>query len=178
MEAVVSDCDDARWFVVRGTTNRYLGAYEWVRTEDRAAHFVSLAAAEEAAKTARASNSGVTVVRATGPAVPLLPDNRDARHPWDEEWRADDGDLLCAEKSDDCHITQTWHPYGSEERIGARAILAAAAPDLVRALLAVEWGVYCGSWDGPVCPMCVGDRSDGHAGDCQLDAALRKAGVR
>jgi hypothetical protein len=63
------------------------------------------------------------------------------------------------------------------------ATLAAAAPDLVRALLAVEWG------DGTRCPSCgtksglscTYEECDGvhtHATNCELDAALRKAGVR
>lgn len=69
---------------------------------------------------------------------------------------------------------------------GDRLRLAAAAPDLVRALLAVErQGV---NLDGDAaCPACGGDARDStdppthsvmHASDCLLDAALRKAGVR
>jgi len=79
----------------------------------------------------------------------------------------------------------------------ARARLAAAAPDMARELLDVEW---CGmanidiEYDLPACPSCNGidpSGSDsqikkaeselftvGHKTDCALDAALRKAGVR
>lgn len=62
----------------------------------------------------------------------------------------------------------------------ARTKLAAAAPDLVRALLAVEWVGQ--EWDcgalPDACPRCKAYREDGHTFDCTLDAALRKAGIR
>lgn len=53
-----------------------------------------------------------------------------------------------------------------------RARLAAAAPDLVRALLVAE------QWSGAC--VCCGKlhRVHGHHATCALDAALRKAGVR
>lgn len=55
------------------------------------------------------------------------------------------------------------------------AQLAAAAPDMARVLLAIEFR--------PTCPMCGGRvYRDGqpptHEQDCFLDAALRKAGLR
>lgn len=66
-----------------------------------------------------------------------------------------------------------------------RTKLISAAPDLARALLAVEWildddKLY---WD---CPACGGTKPgcsewphiEGHYSDCVLDAALKKAGVR
>ena len=66
----------------------------------------------------------------------------------------------------------------TEEHNAAVATLAAAAPDLARALLAVEWV------DRNWCIVCDGinpsdaDGGQGHAPDCALAAALRKAGVR
>jgi hypothetical protein len=61
-----------------------------------------------------------------------------------------------------------------EDELGC---LFEAAPDLVRALLKVEWrGI---SVCEPACPACGEFEDDGkHAANCQLDAALRKAGVR
>lgn len=62
-------------------------------------------------------------------------------------------------------------------RDDARARLASAAPDMARVLLAVEW---LGFAEG--CPECGASKSDPvpymHNGDCALDLALRKAGVR
>ena len=64
----------------------------------------------------------------------------------------------------------------------ARARLASAAPDMARVLLACEWA-WCEGREWKVCPSCSNDepndsRRSGHASDCALDAALRKAGVR
>lgn len=67
----------------------------------------------------------------------------------------------------------------------ARSKLAAAAPDLARALLEVEWGA-CDEGHNPACPSCGGAgpvdgapwRTSGHGPGCALDAALRKAGIR
>lgn len=53
----------------------------------------------------------------------------------------------------------------------ARARLAAAAPELARVLLAVEFDAH-----GGFCPSCRG--LGYHKPECTLDAALRKAGVR
>ena len=49
------------WMVVRATSARYLGAYEWVRNPAKAAHFITRETAEAAAEVARKSNGGVTV---------------------------------------------------------------------------------------------------------------------
>lgn len=59
--------DEARsepltWLVVRRSSARYLGAYEWVRNAKSAAHFSTLEAADAAAKVAQESNGGVEVV--------------------------------------------------------------------------------------------------------------------
>lgn len=62
---------------------------------------------------------------------------------------------------------------GESERasFADRATLAAAAPEMCRALLAVEWasGMWC-------CPMCKMRSDHGHH-DCSLDATLTKAGL-
>lgn len=71
-----------------------------------------------------------------------------------------------------------------------RAKLAAAAPDMCRALLAVEWnGDRSGCRDGcpSMCPDCRGLQrrwehanwvlDKGHKKDCTLDSALIKAGL-
>lgn len=63
--------------------------------------------------------------------------------------------------------------------------LIAAAPALVRALLAVEYGAnrnaIIGGWDRwvPCCPSCEAcpAQNETHADDCQLDAALTAAGL-
>lgn len=60
--------------------------------------------------------------------------------------------------------------------MGERLRLASAAPEMVRALLLVEWNGGAGRGD---CSDCEADRYlDGghHASDCDLDAALTKAG--
>lgn len=50
------------WIVTRANSNRYLGGYEWVRNEPRAAHFISYEVAREAADDAKAAgNHGVTI---------------------------------------------------------------------------------------------------------------------
>jgi hypothetical protein len=57
------------------------------------------------------------------------------------------------------------------------AKLFEAAPDMARVLLAIEWGDEADSY--PMCPSCLEIRGElGHADDCALEAALRKAGVR
>jgi len=58
------------------------------------------------------------------------------------------------------------------------ATLASAAPNLVRALLAVEW--VEDDEGGEYCPACEWERgtTEVHGSDCRLDAALRKAGAR
>jgi hypothetical protein len=62
-----------------------------------------------------------------------------------------------------------------------RAQLASVAPEMVRLLLSVEWDVEGfdsrGDSSGFVCLFCANGADHGHAGDCALDAVLRKAGV-
>lgn len=66
------------------------------------------------------------------------------------------------------------------------ALLIAAAPELVRALLSLEWLDAEGSTDLRRCPVCDGTEREigddyhvarGHESGCKLDAALRKAGA-
>ena len=89
--------------------------------------------------------------------------------PWEQTWEAIGSDLTM--------------PPGAEffggdgtEADEANAKLAAAAPDMARALLAIEWrgGVQ---GDSGMCPSCSVFAGFSHAPNCALDAALRKAGV-
>lgn len=103
------------------------------------------------------------------------------RKPWEETWTAH-GSAVQADGRD---VLDAW--YRRDDPVGgdARARLAAAAPDLVRALLAVEWvAVDCES----MCVWCGAHAEDRytrdgwtpigeHEDDCQRQAALRKAGV-
>lgn len=97
--------------------------------------------------------------------------------PWEEEW-FDSG----------LGSIDVIHPDGHTET-GVMTIdpcertrLVSAAPDLVRALLAVEWVEL--EPHNLVCPSCgAPDPTDlkngkGHEVHCALDAALRKSGVR
>ena len=61
--------------------------------------------------------------------------------------------------------------YGIPEEV---ARLAAAAPDLARALLELEW---TGPEAHRQCPSCGASDVRGHYDECTLAAALRKAGV-
>ncbi len=99
--------------------------------------------------------------------------------PWEEDWYQDfgeDDDDPLVRRSGDKVIQAAWI---EDER---RAKLLAAAPDLVRALLAVEW-ISRPDPFGDVCPWCGVEQAHDipppfrHATDCQRQAALRKAGV-
>lgn len=91
---------------------------------------------------------------------------------WVDDWNSDYGVSL--KRDDGVAIGRI--SAGGPEGV-ARARLAASAPDLVRVLLAVDFEGGDGgrSW----CPSCYGlSHGEGHAPDCDLLAALRKAGVR
>ena len=90
--------------------------------------------------------------------------------PWEETWTVR-GSAVQADGRD---VLDAW--YRGDDPVGgdARARLAAAAPDLVRALLRVEWG---GDQSIGVCPDCDARELHGHADGCGLAAALRKARV-
>ena len=97
--------------------------------------------------------------------------------PWEETWRALGGGIVCGDMTPDSWSCAFWHPSGPVDERTARARLAAAAPDLVRALLAVEW-IYQGHETGErECPWCMSEEWQPHAEDCVRQAALRKAGV-
>ena len=84
---------------------------------------------------------------------------------------------------------ETWDENGDmpdwSEHNNARAKLAACAPEMARMLLAVEWKGDAGDW-GPACPFChalepgLGNPGSvpGHRAGCELNALLKKAGVR
>jgi hypothetical protein len=55
-----------------------------------------------------------------------------------------------------------------------RAQLAAAAPDLYRALKLVEFA-GCNTSDVPCCPLCMACNSETHTETCELRTALAKA---
>lgn len=92
---------------------------------------------------------------------------------WEETWKASAmTGYVSGEGSDTIEVLGT--------RPVERAKLVAAAPKLVRALLAAEWG----GWDDvlgvnrcPVCSFIYNDNGD-HSPNCELDNALREAGVR
>ncbi len=126
-----------------------------------------------------------------------------APKPWEETWHITDGNhddqqdmIVEVSVADENGTDIAWvggvaHPVLEMTMMAAgndyaRAKLTAAAPDLVRALLAVEWVAQdgcCGEMTLPQCPWCdgyegrVGFGHHGHTADCQRQAALRKAGV-
>lgn len=101
--------------------------------------------------------------------------------PWEETWRRGE------QKSSSWLLQEVVTPTGSLTISGrnsgdhagdeSRANLMIAAPELVRALLAVEWQEveYLPTH---ACVNCHALDSVGHAPDCALDAALKKASVR
>lgn len=105
--------------------------------------------------------------------------------PWEEKWTAELNrdrthyDLVVDQDGLGVCVVQG---CGSSDDGTARVLLAAAAPDMARVLLAIEWAGAVGErFDGfdPACPSCLTEKFTGkHAPDCALDAALRKAGVR
>lgn len=55
------------------------------------------------------------------------------------------------------------------------ARLIAAAPELLEACKAAEWGGYDTQVDLRYCPVCAGSERTGHTGDCALSAAIARA---
>lgn len=102
-----------------------------------------------------------------------------ARKPWEETWTAhpDNGRLIVvvAEFPDDHGVALALDASHMD-----RARLAAAAPELVRALLAVEWRGWS-TVDMACCPSCEALKhvavARKHAPACTLDTALTKAGL-
>lgn len=95
------------------------------------------------------------------------------RKPWEETWAAH-GSAVQADGRD---VLDAW--YHRDDPVGghARARLAAAAPDLVRALLAVELAPGRVPGVDEECPWCGSIEGQSHAANCLRQAALRKAGV-
>jgi hypothetical protein len=91
---------------------------------------------------------------------------------WDEEtWRADDLDVLGThEHCDDFPVAEVQGTSMGLER----AKLAAAAPEMARMLVELEWS---GSEQVHQCASCFAYKHEGHADNCRLVAVLRKAGV-
>lgn len=82
--------------------------------------------------------------------------------PWLETWLAPDDD------QDDQDANKGWRADTIEE-----ARLFAAAPEMCRALLAVEYGaIHQGEYECPCCTM-----PPKHHHECALDKALTKAGL-
>jgi hypothetical protein len=93
--------------------------------------------------------------------------------PWEQIWEpVEDGVWEPA--------TRTTVAYGPLDTETAKLI--AAAPDMARLLLELEWrgGEMVGSgYEFAICcPSCGGEEEPGHRPDCKLLAALRKAGLR
>jgi hypothetical protein len=91
---------------------------------------------------------------------------------WEEQWdwhpRGGGGARLYSDQYEEEWAT-TWGDDSND-----RAKLAAAAPDMARLLIEIEWQ---GDEVRYRCPSCGGG-TPGHESDCALDAVLRKAGVR
>lgn len=98
--------------------------------------------------------------------------------PWEETWHV--GQLGVEDEDGVPVLADVFEVFGAVD-----ARLAAAAPDLVRALLAVEWSGRPGDAHCEWCGAPAEDRytRDGwtpigeHEDDCPRQAALRKAGV-
>ena len=75
--------------------------------------------------------------------------------PWEDNWEVDYKTVLGMEWE-----AQFAHPEDAE--------LAAAAPDMYRTLISVEW-------KGGACVWCEEPKSKGHSIDCELAMVLMKA---
>lgn len=108
--------------------------------------------------------------------------------PWEHTWHVDESGTLIRDERD-YRIAETIElDIPPQEQSNAR--LAAAAPEMARLLLELEWGGEpVRAIAGPIatCPSCLGMRPQlsrdagprgGHRKDCRLIAVLRKAGVR
>lgn len=106
--------------------------------------------------------------------------------PWEERWftkmKGAGVELLRErETGDDIPLIARSFEQASGDMQLARMNLAAAAPEMARALIAIEWdgGDVAGN---SICPFCCADKypeeGRNHKPDCALAAALRKAGIR
>jgi hypothetical protein len=107
--------------------------------------------------------------------------------PWEEEWHAVGGGETTEFRIGHAVYSATREEFVLSNTGPEEARLAAAAPELVRALLALEWSAWSRfAPDVATCPACMGSEPgarapetlEGHRADCIVDAALRKAGVR
>lgn len=95
------------------------------------------------------------------------------RKPWEETWMVGPNGDDVGMPLEHGRVTVAFGPMAEDD-----ARLAAAAPDLARALLAVEWSGVSGYHRVPGCPSCGSPQSSmKHDKHCELDAALRKAGI-
>jgi len=91
--------------------------------------------------------------------------------PWDETWTADwHYDYSVTILRDNSFRVALFNAGGPEGV--ARAKLAAAAPDMARLLLTLEWS------SGDFCPCCGQKDGSEHLSHCEWLAVMRKAGVR
>lgn len=108
--------------------------------------------------------------------------------PWLETWKRDPESPDCvlvmrSEKVAEFGMGRFHADGNTDAEAATRAQLIAAAPALVRALLAVEWTeqVREGGACWRECPGCRSDKRQltkdgrGHAADCPIDAALTAA---
>jgi hypothetical protein len=96
--------------------------------------------------------------------------------PWLETWSRCSGDVEVKYGTIDFdELLIDYSPDGYPETVAA---IVAAAPDMCRALLAVE---RIAADDKPRCPFCWCSSKerggDGHDDECVLDLALTKAGL-
>lgn len=102
--------------------------------------------------------------------------------PWLETWTCTvDGPAVDVEQVSISGIAGAFHGLYDVGQ-AAHGRLIAAAPALVRALLAAEWGSGMGIPEGEdTCPACQGFPGTGHddepTGRCIIDAALSAAGL-
>ncbi len=99
--------------------------------------------------------------------------------PHEQTWEAAyDGAIVLPHDGGGQYVIARVVPLGVPPQEDDNARLIAAAPDLTRVLLAVEWVSTHRYNEGFWCPTCKGAKQIGHDADCALEAALRKAGVR
>ena len=99
--------------------------------------------------------------------------------PWYVREMIPDGEILIQggfEIATDEYDVATWVPRGAPFRKEADAILAAAAPDLLAALEAVEWVADSDDPKRVYCPWCGNYRKPyGHSPECEREIAIAKA---
>lgn len=100
--------------------------------------------------------------------------------PWEETWEADlDGDMTIETAGNGSKVLQAINrdePGDGPAEALARLRLAAAAPDMCRALSRVEWKAEVDGFGQSyrACPEC-GCSPPRHDRMCGLDAALKKS---